>query len=165
MDIGSALLTFSQLALGLAGFSAILVALSGKPHLWTPVDSFRIKNMLTFSFEAVFLSLVPSALAFFAIPEPVLWRISLLVLAASTSGGTLLVLGRYGRLSQSERAVLGPLLVYGNVAILYAASLFEVVAALGIVGTAPGVFFTGLLVLLGVAVFLVVRFLFARPAV
>jgi hypothetical protein len=42
--------------------------------------------------------------------------------------------------------------------------LFEVVAALGIVGTAPGVFFTGLLLLLGVAVFLVVRFLFARPS-
>ena len=164
MDIGNALLTFSQLALGLAGFSAILVALSGKPHLWTPVDSFRIKNMLTFSFEAVFLSLVPFVLAFFAIPESVLWRISLVVLAASTSGGTLLVLGRYSQLSQSERAVLRPLLVYRSVAILCAASLFEVVAALGIVDAEPGVFFTGLLVLLGMAVFLVVRFLFVRPS-
>ena len=164
MDIGNALLTFSQLALGLAGFSAILVALSGRPDLWTPVDSFRIKNMLTFAFEAVFLSLVPFVLAFFAISESVLWRISLVVLAAATSGGTLLVLGRFSRLSRSERAVLRPSLVYGNVAILCAASLFEVVAALGIVGTAPGVFFTGLLLLLGVAVFLVVRFLFARPS-
>jgi len=97
MDIGNALLTFSQLALGLAGFSAILVALSGRPHLWTPVDSFRIKNMLTFAFEAVFLSLVPFMLAFFAISESVLWRISLVVLAAATSGGTLLVLGRFSR--------------------------------------------------------------------
>lgn len=165
MDIGNALLTFSQLALGLAGFSAILVALSGTPHLWTPVDSFRIKNMLTFSFEAVFLSLVPFVLAFFAIPESASWRISLVVLAASTSGGLLLILSRYGQLSQSERSVLRPLLVYGNVAILCAAVLFEVVAALGIVGTARGVFFVGLLVLLGDAVFLVVRFLFARPSV
>jgi hypothetical protein len=120
--------------------------------------------MLTFAFEAVFLSLVPFVLAFFAISESVLWRISLVVLATATSGGTLLVLGRFNRLTQSERAVLRPSLVYGNVATLCAASVFEVVAALGIVGTAPGVFFTGLLILLGEAVFLVVRFLFARPS-
>jgi len=45
IDVGSALLTFAQVAIGLAGFSAILVALSGKPHQWTPVDAFRGPSM------------------------------------------------------------------------------------------------------------------------
>jgi len=66
-DIASTLLTFSQVAIGLAGFSAILVALSGKPHQWTAVDAFRIRNILAFSFESVFLSLVPFVLTFFSL--------------------------------------------------------------------------------------------------
>ena len=51
MDIANTLLSFSQVAIGLAGFAAILIALSGKPHQWTPVDAFRIRNILAFSFE------------------------------------------------------------------------------------------------------------------
>ena len=67
IDVANALLTFAQLAIGLAGFSAILVALSGKPHQWTPVDAFRIRNILAFTFQSVFLSLVPFVLAFFSL--------------------------------------------------------------------------------------------------
>jgi hypothetical protein len=57
IDVANALLTLAQVAIGLVGFSAILVALSGKPHQWTPVDAFRIRNILAFTFQSVFLSL------------------------------------------------------------------------------------------------------------
>jgi hypothetical protein len=164
IDIGSALLTFSTVAIGLAGFSTILVALSGKPHQWTPVDAFRIRNILSFSFQSVFLSLVPFLLAFFSLPEPTVWRVSLLTLATATLGSVLLTLRGVYRLSPSERAVLNAVVVSSVTVTLCAMAAVELLATSGIVGPAPGVFFLGLVVLLGVSAVLVARFLFARPA-
>jgi hypothetical protein len=164
IDIASALLTFSEVAIGLAGFSAILVALSGKPHQWTPVDAFRIRNILAFSFQSVFLSLVPFVLTFFSLPEATVWQVSLLILAAATLGGVLQVLGGVYRLSPSDRAVLKALVVSTVTAVLGVMAVIELLAAFGTIGPAPAVFFLGLVVLLGISAVLVARFLFARPA-
>jgi hypothetical protein len=164
IDVANALLTLAQVAIGLAGFSAILVALSGKPHQWTPVDAFRIRNILAFSFQSVFLSLVPFVLAFFRLPESSVWKLSLLVIAIATFGGVLLVLSGVYRLSRPERAVLNAVVVSTVTAILFTMAAVELLAAFGIVRPAPGVFFLGLVVLLGVSTVLVARFLFARPA-
>jgi hypothetical protein len=164
IDIASALLTFAPVAVGLAGFSSILVALSGKPHQWTPVDAFRIRNILAFSFQSIFLSLVPFVLAFFLLPEPTVWQLSLLILGTATLGDVLLVLSGVYRLSRSERAVLNLLVVSTVVAVLCAMAAVELLAAFGIVRSATGVFFLGLVVLLGISTVLVARFLFARPA-
>jgi len=164
IDVANALLTFAQVAIGLAGFSAILVALSGKPHQWTPVDAFRIRNILAFSFESVFLSLTPFVLAFFSLREPTVWQVSLLILATATLGSVLLVLSGVYRLSPSERAVLKGVVVSTVVATLCCMATVELLAAFGIVRPASGVFFLGLVVLLGISTALVARFLFARPA-
>jgi hypothetical protein len=164
IDVANALLTFAQLAIGLAGFSAILVALSGKPHQWTPVDAFRIRNILAFSFQSVFLSLTPFVLAFFSLPEATVWQVSLLILAIATLGSVLLVLSGVYRLAPSERAVLNGSVVSTISAILCFMAAAELLAAFGIVRPAAGVFFLGLVVLLGVSTALVARFLFARPA-
>jgi hypothetical protein len=94
IDVANALLTFAQVAIGLAGFSAILVALSGKPDQWTPVDAFRIRNILAFTFQSVFLSLMPFVLAFLSLPESNVWQVSLLILAIATLGSVLLVAQR-----------------------------------------------------------------------
>lgn len=152
------------MAIGLAGFSAILVALSGKPHQWTPVDAFRIRNILAFSFQSVFLSLIPLVLAFFSLPESTVWQASLLIIAIATLGDVLLVLSGVYRLSRPERAVLKTMVVSLVTAVLLAMAAVELLAAYGIVRPAPGVFFLGLVVLLGVSTVLVARFLFARPA-
>jgi hypothetical protein len=164
IDVANALLTLAQVAIGLAGFSAILVALSGKPHQWTPVDAFRIRNILAFSFQSVFLSLVPFVLAFFRLPESTVWKVSLLIIAIATWGGVLLVLTGVYRLSRPERAVLKAVVVSTVTVILFIMAAVELLAAFGIVRPAPGVFFLGLVVLLGVSTVLVARFLFARPA-
>ena len=157
-------MTFAEVAIGLAGFSAILVALSGKPHQWTPVDAFRIRNILALSFQSVFLSLTPFVLAFFSLPVSTVWRVSLVVLAIGTLGGVLLVLSGVYRLSRSERAVLNAVVVSTVVAILSVMAAVELLAVFDIVRPASGVFFLGLVVLLGVSTVLVARFLFARPA-
>jgi hypothetical protein len=69
LDIAEALLTLSQVAVGLAGFSSVLVALGGEPNKWAPIDAFRIVAMLSSSFGALFLSLVPFVLHFVGIGE------------------------------------------------------------------------------------------------
>lgn len=164
IDVASALLTLAQVAIGLAGFSAILVALSGKPHQWTPVDAFRIRNILALSFQTVFLSLIPFVLAFFSLPESTVWKVSLLIIAIATWGGVLLVLSGVYRLSRPERGVLNAVVVSTVTAILFTMGVVELLAAFGSVRPAPGVFFLGLIVLLGISTVLVARFLFARPA-
>lgn len=164
IDVANALLTLAQVAIGLAGFSAILVALSGKPHQWTPVDAFRIRNILALSFQTVFMSLIPLVLAFFSLPESTVWKVSLVIIAAGTLGGVLLILSGVYRLSRPERAVLKALVVSTVTAVLFAMAAVELLAAFGIVRPAQGVFFLGLVVLLGVSTVLVARFLFARPA-
>ena len=154
----------AQIAIGLAGFSAILVALSGKPHQWTPVDAFRIRNILAFSFQSVFLALIPFVLASFSLPNSTVWKISPLMIAIATFGDVLLVLSGVYRLSRSERGVLKAPVVSTVTAVLLIMAAGELLAALGIIRPAPGVFFLGLVVLLGVSTVLVARFLFARPA-
>lgn len=164
IDVANALLTLAQVAIGLAGFSAILVALSGKPHLWTPVDAFRIRNILALSFQSVFLSLVPFVLVFFSLPESTVWKASLLIVAMATLGDVLLVLSGVYRLSRPQRAVLNAAVVSTVTVVLFVTAAVELVAAFGIVRPAPAVFFLGLIVVLGVSTVLVARFLFARPA-
>jgi len=164
IDIANALLTLAQVAIGLAGFSAILVALSGKPHQWTPVDAFRIRNILAFSFQSVFLSLVPFVLAFFTMPETAVWKASLLTISLATFADVLLVLAGVYRLSPPQRAVLKALVVSIVTAVLFVTAAAELCAAFGVFRPAAAVFFLGLVVLLGVSTVLVARFLFARPA-
>ena len=164
MDVANALLTLAQVAIGLAGFSAILVALSGNPHQWTPVDAFRIRNILALSFQSVFLSLIPVVLAFFSLPESTVWRVSLLIIAIGTFGGVLLVLSGVYRLSPAERAVLKTAVVSTVTAVLSVMAAIELLAAFGIVRPAQGVFFLGQVGLSGVTTVLVARFRFARPA-
>jgi len=164
VDVANALLAMAQIAIGLAGFSAILVALSGKPHQWKPVDAFRIRNILAFTFQSVFLSLTPFVLAFFPLAESTVWKVSLLIIALATFAAVLLVLSGVYRLSRSERAVLNGLVVSTVTATLGTMAAIELLAAFGIVRPAAGVFFLGLVVLLGVSTVLVARFLFARPA-
>jgi hypothetical protein len=164
MDIANTLLTFAQVAIGLAGFAAILIALSGKPHQWTPVDAFRIRNILAFSFESVFLSLVPFVLTFFSVREAAVWQLSLWVLALASFGGVVQILAGVYRLSRANRAVLKYMVICSVTVVLSVMTVIELLAACGTIHPASAVFFLGLVVLLGVSAVLVARFLFARPA-
>ena len=164
INISDVLLAYAQLALGLAGFSAILVALSGSPHQWSAVDAFRIKNMLAFSFAGVFLGLIPVLLEFFQVGQAETWRISLLVLAGATFGGGCFALAGIRKLTRQERLILNPSLTVIVLSVLAAVSVVEVAVAFMSERTAPGVFFAGLLLMLAMSIYLVLRFLFARPA-
>lgn len=76
----------------------------------------------------------------------------------------MLTLSGVYRLSPAERAVLNTWVVSTVTALLCIMAALELFAAFDIVRPAAGVFFLGLIVLLGVSTVLVGRFLFARPA-
>lgn len=120
--------------------------------------------MLAFSFAGVFIALVPVLLEFLAVPDPELWKISLLVLAATTLGGALFGTAGARHLSSTERSVLNKRLTFIVLSLLLVAGMTETVMAFASTNVGPGVFFAGLLVLLAMSVYLVARFLFARPA-
>ena len=146
MDVPNALLAMAQVAIGLAGFSAILVALSGKPHQWKAVDAFRIRNILAFTFQSVFLSLTPFVLAFFSLAEATVWKLSLLIIALATFAAVLLVLSGVYRLSRSERAVLNAAVVSTVTATLCTMAAIELLAAFGVVRNESCFFFQIILV-------------------
>jgi acyl-homoserine lactone acylase PvdQ len=164
MDISEALLTIAQIALGLAGFSAVLVALSGEPSRWTPLDSFRITGMLALSFGALFLSLIPFVLGSFSVSESTIWRISAGVTGFFMFGAGTMAHRRFRRLSPPDRAALNPKLAYANQVALSSLGLLAVASAAGLVGASAGVFFLGLVALLAFAAYMVVRFLIVRPS-
>jgi hypothetical protein len=149
IDVASALLTLRRLPSVSRASQRSWFALSGKPHQWTLVDAFRIRNILAFTFQSVFLSLIPFVLAFFSLPDSTVWQVSLLTIATATLGDVLLVLGGVYRLSRPQRAVLNAAVVSTVTAILGTMAAIELLAVFGIVRPASGVYFLGLVVLLG----------------
>src|SRR5512139_786601 len=71
MDISEALLTLAQVAVGLIGFSSVLIALSGEPRNWSALDKYRITGMLGNS-----ICLLPFVLTFLGVGDPAFWRVS-----------------------------------------------------------------------------------------
>ena len=78
MDSSSLLLTISQLAIALAGFSAIVVALNGKPvREWDDTDRLNLRCLLQVAIYVLAFSLFPFLLAVSLSPQAV-WRFGLL---------------------------------------------------------------------------------------
>jgi hypothetical protein len=163
MDLATALLTLAQIALGLAGFSSVLVALSGKPEGWLPIDSFRIVAMLWTSFFALFLSLAPFVLNFLGVGAALTWRLCAGLIGVLTLLAVAGTTRRILRLPRPDRRVLGRSVVFAVQSLVLLAGLCELAAAFGWLGPPDGIYFAGIVAYMCLAAFLIVRFLFARP--
>lgn len=163
MEIDDALLALAQIAVGLIGFSSVLVALSGEPGKWSALDAYRIKGMLASTICLLLLSLVPFLLGFLGVEDVLVWRCSAGLVAVFLIIGMIANLRGYLHLSKSHRAATRPPFVWS---IYFVGSLVLVAAsaaALGSLEPPEGAFFLGLFFLLALASYLIVRFLFARP--
>jgi hypothetical protein len=79
MNSSSLLLTISQLAIALAGFSAIVVALNSKPvREWDDTDRLNLRCLLQVSIYVLAFSLFPFLLAV-SLSEAAVWRYGLLI--------------------------------------------------------------------------------------
>lgn len=163
MDIFDILMTIGQIALGLAGFSSILIALSGHPSKWQALDSYRITGMLSVSFLTLLLSLLPSVIVNVGVPPALAWRlcagIAAVVLIASVGWSRF----RYRRLSESDQAASIPVLAASVQAGILLAGLGSAGAAIGVLAPPEGIYLLALFYSIAVACFLIFRFLFARP--
>ncbi len=80
-------LTIAQVAVTLAGFSGLVVAMRGNaPDTWHPRDIWSLSWMLGTSFGALFLALLPPLLGFLHFSESSTWVISDLTMCLFMAG-------------------------------------------------------------------------------
>jgi hypothetical protein len=163
MDISDALLALAQVAVGLIGFSSVLIALSGEPRQWSALDKYRITGMLANSISLLLLSLLPFVLSFLGVEDSAVWRSSAGVVALCLFVGMVVNFRAFRRLSDSDRAATRPALVGAIYVVGSVALIATSAAALGLLAVPEGGFFLGLFFFLLLSTYLIVRFLYARP--
>lgn len=161
MDPSDMLSTVAEIALGLAGFTGVLVVLGRQPGRLSPAGAFRLTVLLIGSLSALFLALIPLALHDSGLSGSVLWRVSSLVMAGSilATGGLLVRPVRRFRRGESEsyNPTILVLITTGAVLVFIA----QMVNASGVLGgPSPGAYSFGLLFFLAVGAVQFVRILF-----
>jgi hypothetical protein len=161
MESGGFLLTVSQIAVALAGFSGLVVATrSASPTGWHPRDVWSLSWMFGASIGALFLALLPILLFFFRLRDEMVWTIANLVMGAfmlifaltmAVSGRRLTKLGHRPRVRYFPIAATVLLLICGCLASLGALGMFRQVRV--------GIFVLGLIACLLVSAFALVVFL------
>ncbi len=163
MNPSETLSTIAELALGLAGFTGVLVVLGRQPGRFSPAEGFRLAVLLVASLSALFLSLVPLVLHDFGLAGAPLWRVSSGLMAISVlCSGALLArpLGRF-RGSESEAYSAWVLVVLTSGAGVVV--IVQLINSTGLLWpTGQGSYSLGLLFLLAGAVVQFVRILFVR---
>lgn len=71
--IPDSLQTISEISIGLAGFSGLIVALRKSSGPLTDVQKYRLKILFAMTFGSMFLSLLPDLLQNFQVPEERIW--------------------------------------------------------------------------------------------
>ena len=154
----------SELAVGIAGFSGIIVAIGYRSGELEPLDRFRVLNVLSTALIAAFGGLLPQLFAGLGFTGGSLWRWS------SVGFGFFLVAlftdahVRLHKLSAIDRANVSRVLwlvILGGVAAMAALQLVNATRA----SPSPGPVFASLVALLGCSAILFIRVLLVRPRV
>ena len=74
--------TIAQLAVGVTGFSGIVIAFNRQPGRLSEFEAFRILILFTNSLAAMFLSLIPFAFHYMNWSDITIWRIGNVSIAA-----------------------------------------------------------------------------------
>ncbi len=74
MEAEGILTTLAEVAIAIAGFSGIVVALQNRALVWSETDKMRFSMLLQVSFEGVAFSLIPIVLYLMHLSEPLVWR-------------------------------------------------------------------------------------------
>jgi hypothetical protein len=156
-----ALLAIAQIALGLAGFGGVFVAMSqARSGERRPADTYRLVLLLSVSLSTLFLALVPVALDPLGLAGDVLWRASNALLFAML-GVLLLVFHRWRtRHREAVRAGETPIVATLVWTLASAILLAQIGSALALIGRPGGVFLFGLVFLVAFGSFLFARMLF-----
>lgn len=162
MDELSPFENLAQIALGIAGFSGVVVAVSDRPTHHTRPDFLRILSLLVLSLGALVLALIPSGLALAQVPRASIWRIG--------SGAAVLVSLAWawyfpGRLRQEARGVLFPTPILLPAGVLSALNLgLQALNSAGVIaGVAASVYYFGIVWFLLFSAAIFANVVFQRP--
>ncbi len=103
----------AELALGLAGFTGVLVVLGRQPGRFSPAEAFRLSVLLAGAISALFLSLVPMVLADLGLDGPSLWRMTSIIASACLATTALLLRRPLHAFRQAGSDAYSPLVLYG----------------------------------------------------
>jgi hypothetical protein len=160
-DQHEALLAIAQIALGLAGFGGVFVAMSQSGNRVRDIaDTYRLVLLLTVSLSTLFLSLLPVALERLGITGDLLWRTSNALFFVML--GALLVFfhrwrTRHRDVIREGEAPVVAVVVWGLSGVMVVA---ELLGAAALVGPPEGIFLLGLVFLVAFGSFLFARMLF-----
>jgi hypothetical protein len=164
VDPSGPLTTVAQIAVGLAGFTGIVIAFTRRPGELTPIERYRFAILFGTSFGALFLSLVPFGVALVGVEAPALWRLSSAAFVAFEIGLVASLLPRTLRYVREARELFD-LRILGGLAAGHALAIVLLIvnAFGGFAGAAPGVFLWALVWLLFHTALQFARMLFVRP--
>jgi hypothetical protein len=161
VDRHEALLAIAQIALGLAGFGGVFVAVGGRAATRGPADTYRLVMLQSTALSTLVLSLLPIAIEGLGASEDTAWRVSSVLLMVLFLG-VVIAVWRIRRPHEAEirigeqRAVARLLWVAA-----FACLAAQVPNALGCFGgRAFGVFFASLVFFVAFGSYLFARMLF-----
>ena len=165
MAAPDALLTLAEIALGLAGFTGVIVVFGRDPNApLQGVDAYRVARMLSASLGGLFFSLLPEGMLATGLAPTTTWRAgSLLLLGYLVVAGRSALVGTRA-LEPEQRAYLDVRYLRAVPVLLGGVGLMLGLNVLG-VWWSPGypAFYFGVLSLLAFAAFQFVRIVFVRP--
>lgn|SRR5262245_1190046 len=171
-QVSNSFLTIAELALGIAGFSGVILVFGGLPETMHPVDSIRVRLLLSMSLGAMVLAMFPFGMQLFSVDGAWIWRLTCGALVAycllmgavffrdlrrMTDASRLELLGGRGL----GRRVWAVAVGLSSLAVFLA----QVVHAAGwLSGLGQAVLFSGLIWLVALAAYLFASLVFDRPA-
>jgi hypothetical protein len=161
VDRTESLLAIAQIALGLAGFGGVFVAVGGRAATRGPADTYRLVMLQSTALSTLVLSLLPIAIEGLGATDDAAWRISSAFLAVLFVG-VVIAVWRIRRPHEAEirigeQRAVARLLWLGAFACLAA----QIPNALGLFGArAFGVFFAALVFFVAFGSYLFARMLF-----
>lgn len=149
MQGSEVLTTIAQLALGLAGFSGVVIALDHEPTQISRVGAFRLNVLLLTSGGAMFLAIAPLGLQHFGLSEAEIWKLASILQAIFALGFLLW----FWPATLATRKI-APEIFHTTVMMTYFGGnllnlVLQIIAALGLVeNQAIGIYLLGLMWLL-----------------
>ena len=163
MNLPDALSTIAEIALGLAGFSGVVVVLGRQPGAFSRVEAGRLVLLLVSSIGAMFLALLPLSLAPLELSDSLLWRVSAGTFTAFCLGYGLIGRSRVRIVRAHAPEIYSLAVSVFNYATVGTAVILQVVVLARPADLGPGFYVLGLLGLLLTATVQFVRMLFVRP--
>jgi len=168
--IPESLLTIAELALGLAGFSGVILVFSGSPDAMHPMDRLRMRLLLAMSLGAMILGVLPSGIALLGAEGDTLWRICSGAMVVTLAPIAMVFFLDYRNIGKAHPRELATGAMGGGAAAIVAAvggAAMSLLALAHLLGVLPGhgraIFFFFVLWLLAMAAFLFTSLIFVRP--